>query len=103
MSQPMASAKETLEKAKGHMGLSEEQRVKVGWAVKIVAQNQSKIWLRTKAGKPMAEETQAAAEAVLGKLEAGAKADEVEAAVAALESKAKWIDGESRRRSMVVT
>ena len=103
MSQPMKSAKETLDAVVVHGGLPEEQAERVKRATKIVAQNLNKIWLRTKAGKPTAESMQKAAADVLTKLEADAGQEELKAAVDAVETKAKEIAEESRRRSMVVT
>jgi hypothetical protein len=103
MSQPMKSAKETLDALAAQGGLPEEQAEMVKWAAKVVGQNLNKIWLRTKVGKPMAESMQEAAEDALRKLEAGAGQVEVRAVVDAVEAKAKEIDEESRRRSMVVT
>ncbi len=103
MSHPMKSAKETLDAVSVHGGLPEEQADRVRRASKVVAQNLNKIWLRTKAGKPMAESMQEAATEVQEALEAGAGLDEVKAAVDAVEEKAKEIEEESRRRSMVVT
>jgi hypothetical protein len=103
MSQPMKSAKETLDAITAQGGLPEEQGGRVKWASKVVGQNLNKIWLRTKVGKPMAESMQETAEDALRKLEAGASQEEVRAAVDAVEARAKEIDEESRRRSMVVT
>jgi hypothetical protein len=103
MSQPMKSANETLDAVTAHGRLPEEQAERVRRASKIVAQNLNKIWLRTKTGKPMAESMQEAAVDALAKLEAGSGLEELKAAVDAVEAKAKEIDEESRRRSMVVT
>jgi len=103
MNQPMKSAKETLDAITAQGGLPEEQGGRVKWASKVVGQNLNKIWLRTKVGKPMAESMQEAVEDALRKLEAGASQEEVRAAVDAVEARAKEIDEESRRRSMVVT
>ena len=103
MSQPMKTAKETLEAAAGHGGLPEEQAERVRQASRVVAQNLNKIWLRTKAGKPTAESMQEAAMELLNALEDDADMDEVKTAVDALEEKVKEIEEESRRRSMVVT
>jgi len=103
MSQPMKSAKETLDAVIARGGLPEEQAERVRRASKIVAQNLNKIWLRTKVGKPMAESMQDAAINALTKLEAGAGQEELKATVDAVEAKAKEIEEESRRRSMVVT
>jgi len=103
MSQPMKSAKETLDAAAGYGGLPEEQAERVRWASRVVAQNLNKIWLRTKVGKPTAESMQEAATELLNALEGDAGRDELKTAVDALEAKAKEIEEESRRRSMVVT
>ena len=103
MSQPMESAKEKLNALAAQGGLPEEQRERVKWAAKVVGQNLNKIWLRTKVGKPMAESMQETAEDALRKLEAGVSQEEMKAALDAVEAKAKKIDEESRRRSMVVT
>jgi hypothetical protein len=103
MSQPMKSAKETLDAIVVHGGLPEEQAERVKRASKIVAQNLSKIWLRTKAGNPMAESMLDVAMEALTKLQNGGGQEEVKAAVDAVEAKAKEIEEESRRRSMVVT
>lgn len=103
MSQPMESAKATLDALAEQDGLPEEQAERVKRASKIVGQNLNKIWLRTKVGKPTAESMQEAAVDALTRLEAGASQEEMKAAVDAVEAKAKEIEEESRRRSMVVT
>ena len=103
MSQPMKSAKETLDAIVVHGGLPEEQAERVKRASKIVAQNLNKIWLRTKGGNPMAESMLDVAMEALTKLQNGGGQEEVKAAVDAVEAKAKEIEEESRRRSMVVT
>jgi hypothetical protein len=72
----------------------ESVKEKLKAARKIISQNRKKIWLRTKAGKPMAEET----EAITGKLE-----NDMESALVELEAQVSKIQEESRRRSMVVT
>ena len=67
---------------------------------KLVVQNQNKIWLRTRSGKPMAEKIDKAATDVLKRFE---KDLEIAETLDELESVAKEIDEESQRRSMVVT
>jgi hypothetical protein len=67
---------------------------------KLVVQNQNKIWLRTRSGKPMAEKIGKAAADVLKRFE---KDLEIAETLDELESVAKEIDEESQRRSMVVT
>ena len=67
---------------------------------KLIAQNQAKIWLRTRSGKPLAEKIETTAANVLKHLEKGNEINEI---LDELESTAKTIDEESQRRSMVVT
>jgi hypothetical protein len=62
---------------------------------KILSQNRKKIWLRTKSGKPMAEETLSLTNKLVNKFE--------DTVLVELESQAEKIEEESRRRSMVVT
>jgi hypothetical protein len=62
---------------------------------KLIARNQSKIWLRTRSGKPMAEKLENAAIKVLEELES--------IDLSELETVAKEIDAESEKRSMIVT
>ena len=98
MSQPMKQAKEIVEKIiKTDNGSHEEQLKTID---KLIAQNQGKIWLRTRSGKPMAEKMETTAADVLKKLEEGA---DIAEAVNELMNVAKEIDDESQRRSMVVT
>lgn len=62
---------------------------------KILSQNRKKIWLRTKTGKPMAEETLSLTNTLLNNYE--------DSILVELESQAELIEEESRRRDMVVT
>ena len=68
--------------------------------LKRVTQNETKIWLRTRSGKPMAEKLK---EAALETLNQVGNASRIEEAIKTLEDIAKEIDDESQRRSMVVT
>jgi hypothetical protein len=69
----------------------------------IIAQNQNKIWLRTKTGKPFAESIQNSAERLLRELDKKITSENFEFLLTEIESNAKKINEESRRRSMVVT
>ena len=99
MSQQMIQAKETVEKIINKVdapGLLEQLKT----IDKLTAQNQTKIWLRTRSGKPMAEKMETTAADVLKLLEKG---NDISGMLNELESVAKEIDEESQRRSMVVT
>ena len=65
---------------------------------KLITQNQAKIWLRTRSGKPLAEKLEATAIKTLQELESDSL-DQIDELFEA----AKEIDEESQRRSMVVT
>ena len=67
---------------------------------KLVTQNTNKIWLRTRSGKPMAEELKQTAETALKQLE---DRPALKLVITELEELAKEIDEESQRRSMIVT
>ena len=103
MSQQMIQAKETVEKIIAHVEAgSQPSKEKLLEQLKdidkLIAQNQSKIWLRTRSGKPMAEKMEKVAVSALKQVEA----DSLENIDDLLEV-AKGIDEESQRRSMVVT
>lgn len=68
-----------------------------------LAQNEKKIWIRTKLGKEMLTDFGDASQELLGAMESGSGLEEIEAALEAVERQAKRINEESRRRSMVVT
>jgi Tfp pilus assembly protein FimV len=78
----------------------ESVREQLGEARKVISQNRKKIWLRTKTGKPMAEETQAITEKIVSTMEGS---EEMESVLSELEAQTGKIREESRRRSMVVT
>ena len=92
MSAPLEKALENIDSVFEKADESAKKRLEA--ARKIISQNRKKIWLRTKAGKPMAEKT----ESITGKL-----ASEMESALDELEAQVAKIQEESRRRSMVVT
>lgn len=103
MSQQMNQAKETVEKIIAHLDrgsypLKMVYLEQLKTIDKLIVQNQAKIWLRTRSGKPMAEKLEATAIKTLHELESGSL-DEVDELFEA----AKEIDEESQRRSMVVT
>jgi hypothetical protein len=101
----MKEAKETVEKIIKQIEigshLSKENLIaQLRNILKRVTQNETKIWLRTRSGKPMAEKLK---EAALETLNQVGNASRIEEAIKTLEDIAKEIDDESQRRSMVVT
>lgn len=70
---------------------------------RLVAQNQTKIWLRTRSGKPMAEALITVANNSLKKIKREGTPEEISIWINQIESKIKEIDEESQRRSMIVT
>jgi len=65
--------------------------------------NEKKIWLRTKKGREMLSETSAATGRLRDVLDKPIDLGELEASLAEVESHARAIDEETRKRSMVVT
>lgn len=105
MSQHMKQANEIIEKIIKELEKTEDSSkevliVRLQTINKLISQNQSKIWLRTRSGKPMAEKINKAASKVLKRFE---EDTEISETLDAIESVAKEIDEESQRRSMVVT
>lgn len=68
-------------------------------AIKIISQNEKKIWLRTKTGKPYAEKTLKITEKLVNQLESNL----FKAVLDELTDQVNIIQDESSRRSMVVT
>ena len=99
MSIPMEKALENLDSVIEKIS-DETVRQRLSEARKLISQNRKKIWLRTKTGKPMAEETKAVTEKIVNALEGS---EGMEPVLSALEAHAEKIREESRRRSMVVT
>ncbi len=95
MSKPMEKALENLDSVIEKVS-DESVKERLGDARKVISQNRKKIWLRTKTGKPMALDTQAVTEKILG-------TSDIEAALVELEAHVAKITEESRRRNMVVT
>ena len=105
MSQQMNQAKESVEKIinkieAGSHASKEPILEQLKNIDKLIAQNQAKIWLRTRSGKPMAAKIETAAAGVWKLL--GEDAD-ITKKLSELQEVAKEIDEESQRRSMVVT
>jgi uncharacterized protein (DUF433 family) len=96
----MIQAKEYVEKMQTDYEHEESILEQLKKIDKLIAQNQAKIWLRTRSGKPLAEKIETTAANVLKQLEKGNEINEI---LDELESTAKEIDEESQRRSMVVT
>ncbi len=100
MSQPLIETKETVEKIAKHIE-QDALMAQLKNINRLVEQNQNKIWLRTKSGKPIAEKLQTTAAETLEKL--GSGSEEIASLITELEDIAKEIDEESARRSMIVT
>ncbi len=95
MSVPMEKALENLDSVIEKVS-DESVRERLGEARKVISQNRKKIWLRTKTGKPMAEESLALTEKIL-------EASDIEPALSRHKENVGMQREESRRRSMVVT
>lgn len=108
MSIHMITAKENLEKIIKYLEINtevidkESLNGKLKKIYRLVTQNQNKIWLRTKKGKPMAEALENATKNTLNALESGTL-DTILMSVEEIEGKSLKITEEIRRRSMVVT
>lgn len=105
MSQQMKQANEIVEKIIKEVEKTEDSSkevllVRLKVINKLISQNQNKIWLRTRSGKPLAEKINKAAAEGLSRFEEGTEISET---LDAIESVAKEIDEESQKRSMVVT
>lgn len=73
------------------------------FARNALVENEGKIWLRTRAGKEMLSAYQESSVGLLRAVESGACVEEIEDALIDVESQAKRLNEETRRRSMVVT
>ena len=69
----------------------------------VLIRNEKKIWLRTKKGRVMLDDVNEAAERLRGTLASSDELDAVEAALNDVETLARAIEDESRKRNMVVT
>jgi len=112
MSEELISVKEYLGKAKDllkDIGQSfigdetEELSTKIQDAINTLGQNEKKIWLRTKKGREMLGELEAASMNLCEVIEAGLNLEEILVAVADVEQRIRKLNEEVRKRSMVVT
>ena len=69
----------------------------------VLIRNEKKIWLRTKKGRGMIADVSEAAERLMKSLASSGELDAVDAALGDVETLARAIEEESRKRSMVVT
>ena len=69
----------------------------------VLIRNEKKIWLRTKKGRGMLADVSEAAERLLKSLSSSGEMDAVDAAIGDVETLARAIEEESRKRNMVVT
>jgi hypothetical protein len=70
---------------------------------RVMIRNEKKIWLRTKKGRGMIADVGEAAERLMKSLASSGELDAVDAALGDVETLARAIEEESRKRSMVVT
>jgi hypothetical protein len=99
MSKEMETAKENLETIIDDIS-DPDLKERISEIHKIISQNRKKIWLRTKTGKPMAEDMEKFS---LNFVNSMKNSSDTEEAVKDLEAQAIKIEEETRRRSMVVT
>ncbi len=69
----------------------------------VLIRNEKKIWLRTKKGRGMIADVSEAAVRLKKSLASSGELDAVEAALSDVETLARAIEEESRKRNMVVT
>jgi galactose-1-phosphate uridylyltransferase len=81
----------------------DELHKKLQLSNKIIAQNQKKIWLRAKTGRPMAEALNSTSKRLIELLQTSEETSEINQIIQELEVQTKKLNEESRRRSMVVT
>jgi hypothetical protein len=108
MSLEMSRVKEILEEIINEFNSSrnkskEELLLKLEVSQRLVVHNQTKIWLRTKSGKPMAEELLKVASNLLEKIKKEYTSEEIIILISQIESKIMEINEESQRRNMIVT
>ncbi len=70
---------------------------------RVLIRNEKKIWLRTKKGRGVIAEVSEAAERLMKSLASSGELDAVEAALSDVETLARAIEEETRKRNMVVT
>jgi hypothetical protein len=112
MSTPLAPIRETVEKAISKLnemeGIQEAEKrsllTRLQKTANTVTENEKKIWLRTKVGKPMAQSFQDSTDKLLKVFDVKSpKLENITEAMNDVEANANKIVEESRRRSMVVT
>lgn len=69
----------------------------------VLVRNERKIWLRTKKGRELLAEFDAASRGLIEALESGAGVGDTKVALDEVEQMAKRLEEEIRKRSMVVT
>ncbi len=69
----------------------------------VLIRNEKKIWLRTKKGRGMLADVSEAAERLMKSLASSVELDAVDVALGDVETLARAIEEESRKRNMVVT
>ena len=69
----------------------------------VLIRSEKKIWLRTKKGRGMLADVSEATESLKKSLASSSELDAVDAALSDVETLARAIEEESRKRSMVVT
>ena len=69
----------------------------------VLIRNEKKIWLRTKKGRGMVVDVREASERLRNSLASSSELDTVYTALSDVETLARAIEEESRKRSMVVT
>jgi len=112
MSTPLTPIKETIEavisKINEMEGIQETEKrsllMRLQKTANTVTENEKKIWLRTKVGKPMVQSFQDSTDILLRVFDVEPpKLEDITTAMNDVEANANKIGEESRRRSMVVT
>ena len=112
MNTPLASIKENINRVIlkiNEMKMIQEAEKRrlltlIQMTANTVTENEKKIWLRTKVGKPMVQSFQDSTDKLLRVFDVeNPKLDDVTAAMNDVDVNANKIGEESRRRSMVVT
>jgi hypothetical protein len=95
----------SLDLLKGQNDRTDSQRLvsKLESVRSLLIRNEKKIWLRTKKGRGMLADVGEAAERLRKSLTSSGGLDTVDAAISDVETLARFIEEESRKRSMVVT
>lgn len=96
---------ESLDLLKGQNHETDSQRLvpRLESVHSVLIRNEKKIWLRTKKGRGMLADVSEAAERLMKSLASSSELEAVDAALSDVETLARAIEEESRKRSMVVT